>query len=160
MLRGFLRTDDDVAGLVMRLTLGAVFFAHGAQKVLGWWGGPGASATIQGFAKMGMPPALTVLILAAELGGSVLLILGFLTRLGALGIGCVMAGAIFLVHSKVGFFMNWAGTQKGEGFEYHLLVLAITVFLMIRGAGAASVDRLLTSPAKKSLRTQVRPQAA
>ena len=93
---------------------------------------------------MGMPPALTVLILAAELGGSVLLILGFLTRLGALGIGCVMAGAIFLVHSKVGFFMNWAGTQKGEGFEYHLLALGLCLAVLIKGGGALSVDRALS----------------
>ena len=93
MFRRFLRTDDDVSGLVMRLTLALVFFPHGAQKVLGWWGGPGASATIQGMGKMGMPPALTVLIMAAELGGSLLLILGLLTRLAAFGIGCVMAGA-------------------------------------------------------------------
>src|SRR5712671_5200367 len=144
MLRGFLRTDDDVAGLVMRLTLGAVFFAHGAQKVFGWWGGYGATATIQGFAKMGMPPAMTVLIMAAELGGAVLLILGLFTRLGALGIGAVMAGAIFMVHSKVGFFMNWAGTQKGEGFEYHLLALGLAIAVLIKGGGALSVDRALS----------------
>ena len=144
MFRRFLRTDDDVSGLVMRLTLALVFFPHGAQKVLGWWGGPGASATIQGMAKMGMPPALTVLIMAAELGGSLLLILGLLTRLAAFGIGCVMAGAIFLVHSKVGFFMNWAGTQKGEGFEYHLLALGLAIALLIKGGGALSVDRALT----------------
>ncbi|TMB01044.1 MAG: DoxX family protein [Deltaproteobacteria bacterium] len=144
MFRRFLRTDDDVSGLVMRLTLALVFFPHGAQKVLGWWGGPGASATIQGMGKMGMPPALTVLIMAAELGGSLLLILGLLTRLAAFGIGCVMAGAIFLVHSKVGFFMNWAGTQKGEGFEYHLLALGLAIALLIKGGGALSVDRALT----------------
>src|SRR5437879_11158882 len=143
MLRRFLRTDDDVSALVMRLTLALVFFPHGAQKVLGWWGGPGASATIQGMGKMGMPPALTVLIMAAELGGSLLLILGLLTRLAAFGIGCVMAGAIFLVHFKVGFFMNWAGTQKGEGFEYHLLALGLAIALLIKGGGALSVDGAL-----------------
>jgi putative oxidoreductase len=93
---------------------------------------------------MGMPPALTALILAAELGGSLLLILGFLTRLGALGIGSVMAGAIFLVHSKVGFFMNWSGTQRGEGFEYHVLALGLAIALLIKGGGALSVDRALT----------------
>jgi putative oxidoreductase len=144
MFRRFLRTDDDVSALVMRLTMALVFFPHGAQKVLGWFGGGGASATIQGFAKMGLPPALTVFIMAAEFGGSILLILGFLTRLGALGIGCVMAGAIFLVHSKVGFFMNWMGTQKGEGFEYHLLALGLAIALLIKGGGALSVDRALT----------------
>jgi len=145
MLRKFLSTDNDPAALVMRLALGLVFFAHGGQKVLGWWGGYGASATIQGFAKMGLPPVVTVLIMAAELGGGILLILGFLTRLAALGIGCVMAGALFLVHAKVGFFMNWAGTQKGEGFEYHILALALALVVMLRGSGAASVDRALSS---------------
>ena len=143
MFRRFLRTDDDVSALVMRLTLGVVFFPHGAQKVLGWFGGPGASNTIQFFSKQGLPPALTVLVMAAELGGSILLILGFLTRLAALGIGCVMAGALFLVHAKVGFFMNWAGSQKGEGFEYHLLALGLAIALLVKGGGAFSVDRAL-----------------
>jgi putative oxidoreductase len=143
MFRRFLRTDDDVSALVMRLTLGVVFFPHGAQKVLGWWGGPGASATIQGLAKMGLPPVVTVLLMIAELGGSLLLILGFLTRLAALGIACVMTAAIFMVHSKMGFFMNWAGTQRGEGFEYHLLALGLAIALLIKGGGAFSVDRAL-----------------
>jgi len=144
MFRRFLRTDDDVSALVMRLTLGVVFFPHGAQKALGWFGGPGASATIQGFAKMGLPPVVTVLIMAAELGGSLLLILGLLTRLAAFGIGCVMAGALFLVHAKVGFFMNWAGMQKGEGYEYHILALGLAIAVLIKGGGALSVDRALT----------------
>ncbi len=144
MLRKFLSTDNDPAALLMRLTLGVVFFAHGAQKVLGWWGGYGASATIQGFAKMGLPPVVTVLVMAAEFGGALLLILGFLTRLAAFGIGCVMAGALVLVHAKVGFFMNWAGMQKGEGFEYHILALGLAVALLIKGGGALSADRALT----------------
>src|SRR5256886_6510305 len=144
LLHFLTRTSGQITPLVMRLTLALVFFPHGAQKVLGWWGGPGASATIQGMGKMGMPPALTVLIMAAELGGSLLLILGLLTRLAAFGIGCVMAGAIFLVHSKVGFFMNWAGTQKGEGFEYHLLALGLAIALLVKGGGALSVDRALS----------------
>jgi len=139
----FLRTDNDVAALLMRLALGVVFVAHGGQKVLGWWGGYGASATIQGFAKMGMPPVLTILVMTAELGGGLLLIVGFLTRLAALGIGCVMLGAIVLVHSKVGFFMNWAGNQKGEGFEYHLLALGLAIALLIKGGGAMSIDGAL-----------------
>jgi len=144
MLRKFLSTENDPAALVMRLTLALVFFPHGAQKVLGWWGGYGASATIQGFAKLGLPPAVTVLVMAAELGGSLLLILGLLTRLAAFGIGCVMAGALFLVHAKVGFFMNWAGMQKGEGYEYHILALGLAIAVLIKGGGALSVDRALT----------------
>jgi putative oxidoreductase len=144
MANAFVRTRDDYAALVMRLFLGIVFFGHGAQKVLGWFGGHGAQATIQGFAKMGLPPVVTVLVMAAEFGGAILLIIGFLTRLAAIGIGCVMVAAILMVHAKVGFFMNWAGAQKGEGFEYHLLAIGLCVALLITGGGALSVDRALS----------------
>lgn len=140
MASRLLRTDPDPAAIFMRLALGLVMFPHGAQKVLGLFGGYGANATIQFFSKMGMPPWLTVLVMAAEFGGSILLILGFLTRIAAFGIACVMAGAWITVHAKVGFFMNWAGTQKGEGFEYHILALGLAVALMITGGGALSVD--------------------
>jgi putative oxidoreductase len=143
MLNRILSTDNDPAALIMRLALGLVMFPHGAQKVLGWFGGHGASATIQSFTKMGMPVPLTVLVLAAELAGSLLLIVGFLTRVAAFGIGCVMLSAILLVHGQIGFFMNWAGSQKGEGFEYHLLALGLSIALMIKGGGALSVDRAI-----------------
>jgi putative oxidoreductase len=150
MASPLLRTDPDFAALFMRLALGITMFPHGAQKVLGWWGGHGANATIQFFAKMGMPSWLTVLVMAAEFAGSILLIVGFLTRLAAFGIGCVMAGALAMVHAKVGFFMNWAGTQKGEGFEYHILALGLAIALIFAGGGALSVDGALagnrTSP--------------
>ncbi len=144
MLNRLVRTENDPAALIMRLTLAVVFFPHGAQKVLGWWGGGGASATIQGFAKMGLPPWLTVLVMAAEFGGSILLILGFLTRIAAFGIVCVMLGALVLVHAKIGFFMNWMGNLKGEGFEYHLLALGLSIALLVKGGGALSIDRALT----------------
>ncbi|HWE25182.1 MAG TPA: DoxX family protein, partial [Myxococcales bacterium] len=139
MANAFIRTRDDYAALVMRLFLGVVFFGHGAQKVLGWWGGPGARGTIQVFAKAGLPPVVSVLIMAAEFGGALLLFIGFLTRLAAIGIGCVMVAAILMVHSKVGFFMNWFGNQKGEGYEYHLLAVALCIALLITGGGAFSV---------------------
>jgi putative oxidoreductase len=151
MANAFVRTRDDYAALVMRLFLAVVFFPHGAQKVLGWFGGHGASATIQGFSKMGLPPVVTVLVMAAEFGGSILLILGFLTRLAAIGIGALMVAAILMVHGKVGFFMNWAGNQKGEGFEYHLLAIAIAVALLIIGGGAFSVDRALSRDDARSV---------
>lgn len=144
MLNRFLSTDNDPAGLVMRLALGLVFFPHGGQKVFGWFGGYGASATIEAFAKLGMPPPLTLLVMATELGGSLLLIVGFLTRLAAFGIGCIMLSAVLLVHGHIGFFMNWSGSQKGEGFEYHLLALGLSIALMIKGGGALSVDRAIT----------------
>ena len=141
MLRMLLRTDNDTAMLVLRVLLGVVMFPHGAQKALGWYGGNGFSGTM-GFltGTMGLPWIVAFLVIVAEFLGSIGLVAGFLTRLSALGIGCVMIGAIATVHGKVGFFMNWYGSQQGEGYEYHLLVLAICAALAIRGAGALSVD--------------------
>ena len=131
--------------------LGVVFFAHGAQKMLGWFGGFGFSGTMGFFTgTMHIPAPLAFLAIAAEFFGGIGLILGFLTRIAAFGIGVNMLVAIATVHHAYGFFMNWTGTQKGEGFEFHLLVLAIVSFLMIRGAGAFSVDHALSRAAVAS----------
>jgi putative oxidoreductase len=92
---------------------------------------------------MHIPAPLAFLAIMAEFLGGIGLILGLLTRVAAFGIAVNMLVAIVTVHYQFGFFANWTGTQKGEGFEFHLLVLAITAFLMIRGGGAASVDRKL-----------------
>jgi len=112
--------------------------------MLGWFGGLGFSGTMGFFTGiMHIPAALALLAIAAEFFGGLGLVLGFLTRIAAFGIAVNMVVAIVTVNRAVGFFMNWFGTQRGEGYEYHLLVLAITAFLMIRGAGAFSVDRAL-----------------
>ena len=146
MLRKFLVTDDNAATAILRLVLGVVFFAHGAQKMLGWFGGYGFSGTMGYFTGTAHIPAVfAFLAIAAELFGGLGLIFGFLTRIAAFGISVNMLVAIATVHGAMGFFMNWTGAQKGEGFEYHLLVLAITAFLMIRGAGAFSIDRAITT---------------
>lgn len=146
MTRRILATDDSTATAILRLVLGIVFFAHGAQKMLGWFGGFGFSGTMGYFTgSMHIPAPLAFLAIAAEFFGGLGLILGFLTRIAAFGIAVNMVVAIITVHSAFGFFMNWNGTQKGEGFEYHVLVLAMTAFLIIRGAGAVSVDRALRS---------------
>ncbi len=146
MFRKLIRTDDNPATLILRLVLGVVFFAHGAQKLLGWFGGPGFSGTMGMFAGyLHIPAPLAFLAIAAEFFGGLGLILGFLTRIAAFGIAVNMLVAIATVHHSYGFFMNWTGTQKGEGFEYHLLVLAITAYLIIRGAGAFSVDRAIAA---------------
>jgi putative oxidoreductase len=146
MLRKLFATDDSAATSLLRLVLGVVFFAHGAQKMLGWFGGPGFSGTISMFTSyMHIPAPFAFLAMAAEFFGGLGLILGFLTRIGAFGIAVNMVVAVVMVHSSNGFFMNWNGTQKGEGFEYHLLVLAITAFLMIRGGGAVSLDHLVAT---------------
>jgi putative oxidoreductase len=145
MFRKLLVTDENTATVVLRFVLGVVFFAHGAQKMLGWFGGYGFSGTMAYFTGPAhIPPVLAFLAIAAEFFGGLGLIFGFLTRIAAFGISVNMLVAIATVHSASGFFMNWSGTQKGEGFEYHLLVLAMTVFLMIRGGGAFSLDRALT----------------
>src|ERR1700723_2846362 len=161
MLRKLMATDNDAAISILRLVLGVVFFAHGAQKTLGWFGGYGFSGTMGFFTgMMHIPVLFAVLAIAAEFLGGLGLIVGLLTRVAAFGIFCNMLIAVAMIHHQFGFFMNWAGTQKGEGFEFHLLVAAMTLFLMIRGAGAASVDRLLSSSAKSSTRAKRRPQAA
>lgn len=144
MIWRLLETPHDVLPLVLRLTLGIVIFPHGAQKLLGWFGGPGVASEIAALeSHLGIPAFLTVLVIIAEFFGSLGLIGGFLTRLSAFGIGAVMLGAVFLAHLPFGFFMNWFGTQKGEGFEYHLLAIGLAIALLIRGGGAWSVDRLL-----------------
>jgi putative oxidoreductase len=153
MIRRLYATDDSAATTILRLALGIVFFAHGAQKMLGWFGGNGFSGTMGFFTgAMHIPAPLAFLAIAAEFFGGIGLIFGFLTRIAAFGIGMNMLVAIVTVHSKFGLFMNWNGTQKGEGFEYHLLVIAMAAFLMIRGAGALSVDRALTTiaPSRRS----------
>jgi putative oxidoreductase len=152
MLARLLVTDDSKATAILRLVLGVVFFAHGAQKLLGWFGGPGFSASMGLFTGyLHIPAPFAFLAIAAEFFGGLGLILGFLTRIAAFGIAINMVVAIAMMHRAFGFFMNWTGTQKGEGFEYHLLVLGITAFLMIRGAGAFSVDRTImtASPARQ-----------
>ncbi len=145
MFKRLMSTSNDVAFTILRLVLGTVFFAHGAQKMLGWFGGYGFHGTVGAFAHLGMPAPLAVLIICTEFFGGLGLIFGLLTRIAALGIGGLMIGAIFMVHLQNGFFMNWMGTQKGEGFEYHLLVIAISAALLLRGAGAFSLDRALSN---------------
>lgn len=136
-----IQTNNDVLPLMLRLTLGIVVFPHGAQKMLGWFGGPGFQGEIAALqSHLGIPPFLTVLVIIAEFFGSLGLISGFLTRLSALGVGAVMIGAIFLEHLPFGFFMNWFGNQKGEGYEYHLLAIGLTLALIIRGGGVWSLD--------------------
>jgi len=144
MLKRLMATSDDVSFTILRLVLGVVFFAHGAQKMLGWFGGFGFHATMGSFAHMGMPAPVTLLVICTEFFGGLGLIVGLLTRIAALGIGGEMIGAIFMVHLANGFFMNWMGNQKGEGLEYHLLVIAMAAALLLRGAGAFSLDRALS----------------
>jgi putative oxidoreductase len=141
MLKKLFRTEDDTAIFILRFLLGVVFFPHGMQKAFGWFGGNGFEGSMHTFQQgLGIPAVLAFLAILAESAGSLGLMTGFLTRVAAFGITVNMVVAVALIHWKNGFFMNWAGKQAGEGFEYHILVVAITTFLMIRGGGRWSAD--------------------
>jgi putative oxidoreductase len=161
LLTLLLRTNDRIEPLLLRLFLGIVFFPHGAQKALGWFGGPGFAGTMGAFTQqMRIPARLAFLAIAAEFAGPLGLILGLLTRVAAFGIFANMLVAVAMVHRKVGFFMNWSGTQKGEGFEFHLLAIGMALALMRAGGGKLSADRALAdqlaaSPSDEAQKGQI-----
>lgn len=144
MFKSLIKTDNDVAIFIVRLMLGIIFFPHGMQKLIGWFGGYGFAGTMGFFTdKLGIPALFAFLAIMAEGLGSLGLITGLLTRVAAFGITINMIVAVYMLHWQNGFFMNWYGNQKGEGFEYHLLVIAMTIALMIKGGGALSADKVI-----------------
>jgi putative oxidoreductase len=145
MFKQLLSTTQDHIVALLRVVLGVIFFAHGAQLLLGWFGGYGYVATIGFFTqKMGIPAPLAFLAIISQFFGGLALIVGLFARPAALGIALDMLVAIYTVHLPIGFFMNWSGAQKGEGFEYHLLATAIALAIVVKGAGAWSADHLLS----------------
>lgn len=143
-MKRLFETDNRWSSLVLRVTAGGIMLPHGAQKLLGWFGGFGFSGTMGFFTeKMGLPALIAFLVIIGESLGSLALIAGFLTRFTAASLAVIMAGAIVLVHLPHGFFANWFGNQAGEGYEYHLLVIGICIALVIAGGGKWSVDRLI-----------------
>ena len=144
-LQTLFKTNESFAPLITRLTLGLVMFPHGAQKVLGWFGGYGFSGTMNFFTgQMHIPALFAFLAIAAEFAGSIALIIGLFSRVAAFGIAVNMIVATLTVHAANGLFMNWFGNQKGEGFEYHLLAIGLALVVILHGAGKWSIDRLLT----------------
>jgi len=134
-------TNNDWTGLVLRLTIGFIIFPHGAQKMLGWFGGYGFNGTMEFFTNsMHLPWILGFLVILIEFIGSLALIAGFASRIWSGAIIVLMLGIIFTSHLDNGFFMNWFGNQKGEGFEYHLLVIGLSLALLLNGSGKHSVD--------------------
>lgn len=145
MAINILKTQDVLSSTLIRLFLGLVMFPHGAQKLLGWFGGYGFTGTTHFFTHtMGIPYVFAVLAILAESVGSVGLILGLFTRICAFGVGVTIVVAALMVHSKIGFFMNWFGTQAGEGYEYHLLVSGMALTLMLTGGGRWSLDSMIS----------------
>ena len=142
MLDRLTATRDDVLPLIARLTIALVIFPHGAQKLLGWFGGKGWGGTMHFFTEWGFPAFLVVLLILTESIGMLALAVGFLGRVWAAAIGIVMLVAVWKAHTRH-FFMNWYAERRGEGFEYHLLVLGLVAIVLIAGSGKWSVDRLL-----------------
>lgn len=150
MLKKILATENDTAGLLLRLGLGLVMFPHGAQKLFGWFGGYGFSGTLNFFTEsMGIPVVFALAAILTESLGAMALIVGLCSRLAALGIAAIMTVAVFMVHLPNGFFMNWYGNQAGEGFEYHLLAATIALAVAIKGGGRWSLDRWLSEKLTK-----------
>jgi len=135
------QTGNSTALTVTRVILGLVLFAHGAQKLLGWFGGYGFNGTMDFLTgAMSLPWIVAFLVIVIEFFGALALIFGVGTRVVSVGIIALFTGIILTSHEQNGFFMNWGGKQAGEGFEYHLLVIAMAITLLIGGAGKWSVD--------------------
>lgn len=131
---------NDIALLILRLTLAVVMFPHGAQKALGWFNGPGIAGTVAGLSgHMGLPAAVVYLVIAVEFIGPILLVLGIITRIAAIGIAIDMACAAVLAHAQNGFFMNFTGKQAGEGVEFFILLVGIGLALTIAGPGRIAI---------------------
>lgn len=146
MFHKLFSTSNDFILTIVRLVLGLTFFMHGAQKMLGWFGGYGFHGTMGFFTQqMGISAPLAFLAICVEFFGGLGLLVGLLGRIAALGIIVNMLVAIATVHHVNGFFMNWTGQQKGEGFEYHLLAIALAIVVLIKGSGAVSIDRAIAS---------------
>jgi putative oxidoreductase len=143
-------TRPELPAAIARVVLGLVMLPHGLQKTLGLLGGYGFSATL-GFltGQAGLPAPVALLVILAESAGALGLIVGLLGRVAAVGIASVMIGAVATVHARNGFFMNWTGAQAGEGFEYHLLALALAAIVIVAGSGAASLDRVFSERSSK-----------
>jgi putative oxidoreductase len=143
-LAAFLATTESPLPTLLRVTLGGVILAHGLQKVFGWFGGYGIDGTMGFFKTLGMPSLLGALVIVSDSLGSLAIIAGLFTRFAAAAAFAVMLGATLLVHWPNGFFMNWGGAPHGEGYELHVLAMAMAAALVWAGGGRASVDRWLS----------------
>jgi putative oxidoreductase len=143
--KNILKTDAHFSGPALRLSLGMVLLAHGCQLLLGWFGGYGFDATMQYLMENnGLPWLVSFMVIALQFFGALAILAGVATRLFSFAVLILFIGMIVTSHLDYGFFMNWYGTQKGEGYEYHILVLGMAAGLAFSGAGAYSFDRYLT----------------
>ena len=140
-------TDNSWAMVILRIVLGLVVFPHGAQKLLGWFGGYGFKGTMNYFTEtVGLPWILGFIVIMLEFFGALALIAGAATRIIAALYIVIATGIIYTSSFQHGFFMNWFGNQAGEGYEYFLLWLAMAFSLVLSGGGKYSVDKLIVKP--------------
>ena len=143
-MKKIFQTNESNATTIIRIVLGVILFPHGAQKMLGWFGGYGFDGTMSFLTgTAGLPWIIAFLVIAIEFFGAISLIVGFATRIVAVGIISLFAGIVFTSHLQNGFFMNWAGNLKGEGYEYHLLIIGMAIALLVSGGGKWSIDYVL-----------------
>lgn len=141
-----LKSNNDWTGLILRLSIALVLLPHGAQKMLGLFGGYGFSGTMVFFTEtMQLPWLIGFLVILIEFVAPFLLLAGLLSRVWALAVTMLMLGIIFTSHLDNGFFMNWFGNQKGEGIEYHLLMIGLSIALLFNGSGRYSLDSKLAT---------------
>ncbi len=140
-----IKNNNDYSSAIARLFLGIVIIPHGAQKVLGIWGGHGLNAAMDSFQQwFGIPSLITVLVALGEFAGGILLVLGLFSRFASAAIILIMLGAIYyVVHDH--FFMNWYSQPRGEGFEFHILMIGIGLVVLINGSGKYSLDSFLVN---------------
>jgi putative oxidoreductase len=145
MAKGSFDMTGLIAPLMLRIPLGLIFMAHGAQKLLGLFDGQGLTATLRAYEeKMGIPPIFTLLAIIAEFGGGFGILTGFLTRLSAAGISAVMLVAMYKIHWAHGFFLTVSGgVGRGNGIEYNLALLGMALYLLIAGGGRWCLDRIV-----------------
>lgn len=134
-------TNNDLTGLIIRLTLGLILFPHGAQKMLGMFGGYGFSGTMNFITgTLHLPWLIGFFVIIIEFIGALSVIVGFASRIWSVLTILLFTGIILTSHLDNGFFMNWFGNQKGEGYEYHLLIIGLSLALFVNGSGKYSVD--------------------
>lgn len=160
-MKQLLSTNNNTGIGIIRMMLGIVLFPHGAQKLLGWFGGYGFDGTM-GYltGSVGLPYLLALMVILIEFFGALLLIFGAFSRVVAIGVVALFTGIVFSAHSGNGFFMNWAGSQKGEGFEYHLLIIGMALAVLVNGAGRFSIDGLISRRTSLAAATKRQPLAA
>ena len=145
----FYNTSSHISGLVLRLTLGVVLLPHGCQMLLGWFGGYGFTGSMNYLTGTeGLPWIVAFAVIMLQFFGSLAILLGLWGRFFSLAMIGLFAGMIVTSHWSHGFFMNWSGSQAGEGFEYHLLAIGLSVVLLLKGSGVLSIDALLTKAVK------------